>query len=192
MRNIFLLICFYCGFIAAVAGQDTGNKKYQFHSIINVALLNGNNGTSAGVQSINGFAKDNWFAGIGTGLDYYLYRSVPLFMDLRYELGKKKNKFFAYGDAGINISWVKEYNNDWFTPWSSIRNNNYNNGLYTEAGIGISAAFKKGDAFLLSLGYSTKSLEEIITYDDWRTGQKQSDINKYRFRRLALKMGFRF
>ena len=189
-RIIILLIC--CFSLCSSRAQVGKKKIYQFHSINSLGLINGNNGVSAAIQTVNGFTKGPWFAGIGLGLDYYQYRTVPVFADVRYEFGKKKSKFFVYGDAGINCSWVHEYYNDWPSPWNLNRSNNFNNGLYTDAGIGLSAGFKNGNAFIVSLGYSRKTMEEKITYDDWRTGDPQTDINTYRFNRVILKAGFKF
>lgn len=189
-RIIISVICSFC--MCSVPAQVGKKKVYQFHSINSLVLVNGNNGVSAALQTVNGFVKGPWFAGIGLGLDYYQYRSVPVFADVRYELGTKKNKFFLYGDAGINFSWVQDEFLDEPVIWNGNRSNNFNNGLYSDAGIGLSAGFKNGNAFVLSLGYSRKTTEEKITYDDWRTGNKQTDVNTYRFNRVLLKAGFRF
>jgi hypothetical protein len=189
-RIIISVICCFC--MCSVWAQVGKKKVYQFHSINTLALVNGNNGVSAALQTVNGFTKGPWFAGIGLGIDYYQYRSVPVFADVRYELGAKRNKFFAYGNAGINFSWVQDEFLDEPVIWNGNRSNNFNNGFYSDAGIGLSAGFKNGNAFLLSLGYSRKTMEEKITYDDWRTGNKQTDVNTYRLNRLLLKAGFRF
>ncbi len=192
MKRIIVVAIFCCSQLA-VLGQGGKKKVYSFHSINSLALVNGNNGVSAAIQTVNGFSKGPLFAGIGLGLDYYQYRTVPVFADIRYELGKKRNKFFVYGDAGINCSWVQESLIIDPVIWGgTMIINNFNNGLYTDAGIGLSAGFKNGNAFLLSLGYSRKTLEEKITYGDWRTGNPQTDIYKYRFNRMVIKTGFRF
>ena len=155
-------------------------------------MLNGDNGVSEAIQTVNGFSKGLWFAGIGLGLDYYQYRTVPFFADLRYEYGRKKNKVFVYADAGINFSWAQDDLKYVSTIWNGNRSNDFNNGLYTDAGIGLTAGFKNGEAIILSLGISHKTLEEKISYDDWRTTKRQTDVNSYRLNRVVLKIGFRF
>lgn len=191
MRKIYLLMMLsYC--LSSVMAQNSKMKIYQFHSINSLALLNGDNGVAAAMQTVNGFIKGSWFAGVGLGLDYYQYRTVPFFADVRYEFGKKRNKFFIYTDAGINLSWVQNYFYTEPVRWNGNRRNNYNNGLYTDAGIGLNATFKNGNAFILSLGYSRKTLEEKINYEDWRTGEPQTDVNTYRFNRVIVKAGFLF
>ena len=189
-RCIFLFLC--CCFFYSAKSQVKKKKAYQFHSINSLALVNGNNGAAAALQTVNGFTSGHLFAGIGVGLDYYQYRTIPLFADIRYEVGEKRNKFFIYGDVGINFSWVQDEFYDEPVIWNGNRSNNFNNGFYSDAGLGLSAGFKNGNAFILSLGYSRKTMEEKITYEDWRTGNPQTDINTYRFNRVILKAGFRF
>jgi hypothetical protein len=192
MRNkiLSLLLCCFC--LCSVCAQGVKKKSYSFHSINSLALINGSNGVTAAMQSVNGFTKGPWFAGIGLGLDYYQYRTIPLFADLRYEVGHKRNKFFVYGDAGINFNWAQDYFYYESVLWNGNSSNDFNGGLYTDAGFGLSAGFKNGNAFILSLGYSRKTLEEKINHTDWLTGKPQTDINTYRLNRVILKAGLRF
>jgi len=168
---------------------------YRFHSINNISLLNGDNEVSGGLQSINGFQKGNLFAGVGVGLDYYIYRSVPLFADFRYEFGKNKSKFFAYADGGVNFDWVKEYYYEdgpiWI--WNGFNSSGeFHSGIYTDAGLGYMVGMKKGGGLVLSLGHSHKSLKETVTYQDWRTQQPTTDIYRYNLNRIVVKVGWKF
>src|SRR5436190_7656898 len=135
MKYFFLLL------LMLVTLVSFGQKKtaaYKFHSINNLSLINGDNAVSGGMQSINGFQKGNLFAGVGLGLDYYLYRTVPLFADLRYEFGKSSNKFFAYADGGVNLEWVEEtYSDGPIFIWEgSGISGEFHNGAYTDLGFG--------------------------------------------------------
>src|SRR6187402_608697 len=189
---------FFLGLLMTVALVSFGQKKnaaYKFHSINNISLVNGDNEVSAGLQSINGFQKGNLFAGVGIGLDYYLYRTVPLFADFRYELGKAKNKFFAYADGGVNFDWVEEeYNDGPIFIWDGSRNTSeFHNGAYTDVGLGYMVGTKKGTGgLILSLGHSYKSLKKTVSYMDWRTQETITDIYHYNFNRIVLKVGWKF
>ena len=189
-KIILLVVCTCC--ISLAWSQEVKKKQYRFHSINSLALLNGENGVSFAMQTVNGFSKGPWFAGIGVGLDYYQYRSVPLFADLWYEFGKPSNKFFLYGNAGVNCSWVQDEFDDIPTRWNGERVNEFNNGLYTDAGIGLKAGAKNGNAFILSLGYSRKTMVERISYTDGWSGRELEDVNRYRFNRVMLKVGLMF
>jgi hypothetical protein len=143
---------------------------------------------------VNGFQKGNWFAGVGVGLDYYLYRSVPLFADVRYEFGKNKNKFFAYADGGINFQWAEDYSyNGPVFIWDGGNNSSeFHNGIYTDAGFGYLVANKKSGGLVLSLGYSHKSLNETVSYQDWRTQETITDLYRYNLNRIVVKVGWKF
>ena len=181
-------------FVTLVSFGQKKSNAYKFHSINNISLINGDNEVSSGLQSINGFQKGNLFAGIGLGLDYYLYRTVPLFADLRYELGKSKSKFFAYADGGINFDWVTGDHNDGpiFIWDGSNTPTEFNDGVYTDIGLGYMVGSRKSGGLVLSLGHSYKSLEKTVSYPDWRTQEMISDIYKYNFNRIVLKVGWKF
>ena len=191
MKYFFLVLLMP---VALVSFGQKKNAAYKFHSINNISLVNGDNEVSAGLQSINGFQKGNNFAGVGIGLDYYLYRTVPLFADFRYEFGKTKNKFFAYADGGINFDWVEEdYNDGPIFIWDGSRNTSaFHNGAYTDIGLGYKVGTKKGGGLILSLGHSYKSLKKTVSYLDWRTQETITDIYHYNFNRIVLKVGWKF
>ena len=187
----FFLLLFMSVSIFSFAQKK--NTIYMFHSLNSISFLNGENETSAGLQSINGFQKGNLFAGVGVGLDYYIHRSVPLFADFRYEFGKGKNKFFAYADGGVNIAWVQEYYDDRVIIWDGFNSSgDFHNGIYTDAGLGYMVGMKKANGLLLSLGHSHKSLKQTTTYQDWRTQQWLTDIYRYNLSRIVVKVGWRF
>jgi len=180
--------------VTLVSFGQKKNATYKFHSINSISLINGDNATTGGLQSINGFQKGNLFAGVGIGLDYYLYRTVPLFADFRYEFGKTKNKFFAYADGGVNFDWVEEeYNDGPIFIWDGSRNTSeFHNGAYTDVGLGYMVGTKKGGGLVLSLGHSYKSLEKTISYQDWRTQETITDVYNYNLNRIVLKVGWKF
>ena len=180
--------------VTLVSFGQKKNATYKFHSINSISLINGDNATTGGLQSINGFQKGNLFAGVGIGLDYYLYRTVPLFADFKYEFGKTKNKFFAYADGGVNFDWVEEeYNDGPIFIWDGSRNTSeFHNGAYTDVGLGYMVGTKKGGGLALSLGHSYKSLEKTISYQDWRTQETITDVYNYNLNRVVLKVGWKF
>jgi hypothetical protein len=191
MKYFFLVL------LMPVTLVSFGQKKkaaYKFHSINSISLINGDNGVSAGLQSINGFQKGNLYTGVGVGLDYYLYRTVPLFADFRYEFGKAKNKFFAYADGGVNFDWVEEnyYDGPIFIWEGSTNTTEFHNGAYTDLGLGYMVGTKKGGGLVLSLGHSYKSLEKTVSYQDWRIQETITDVYHYNFNRIVLKVGWKF
>lgn len=190
MKYFFLVLLIP---VTLVSFGQKNNAAYKFHSINNIGLINGDNEVSAGLQSINGFQKGNLFAGVGIGLDYYLYRTVPLFADFRYEFGKTKNKFFAYANGGVNFEWVEDVYGPFIYDWTVAPNvSKFDNGFYTDLGLGYMVGTKNGGGLVLSLGHSYKSLEKTFSYMDWRTRETITDVYNYNLNRIVLKVGWKF
>lgn len=193
MKLKYLLVLLLIS-ISIISFAQTKTSGYKFHSINSLSLLNGENEVSAGLQSINGFQKSNWFGGIGVGLDYYIHRTVPVFADLRYEFGKNRSKFFVYADAGVNFAWVEDYayNGPIIFDGPNIDLDKFQDGFYSDAGLGYAINFKKTGGLVLSLGHSRKTLRQDVTYTDWRTQESTTDIYRYKLNRITLKVGWRF
>src|SRR5450432_2856838 len=104
-----IIICIIL-FMAAelLAQQKTVPDRWQFHSVNSVGLLEGQTGSSFQLQTINGAQYRSWFAGIGLGLDFYRYRTIPLFLDIRRQFGRSTNKLIVYADMGINFFWLTD------------------------------------------------------------------------------------
>lgn len=199
MKNILIVNLLLLALSYTAQAQHPG--KVVFRSIQQVSLINGNDAVSAGLQTVNGFALKGWFAGAGVGLDFYRYRSVPLFIDLRKEFPVKKNKIFVYADGGYNFPWVK--NQDVYREWGNNsfykEEYDYKGRAYIDAGFGYSVGFKSGNAFLLSAGYSYKAFDATkTTTTKWSIGTPQetgqTDVQKfsYRFNRVMVKIGWQF
>lgn len=183
------------------AQQSAHDKAMSFHSINSIGLLKDGASGAAQLQTINGIRYKSWFAGIGLGLDYYRYRSIPLFADIRKTFGKKDNKPFVYTDAGVNFYWQRDNDDKAFQL-----DDRFKNGFYAEAGLGYSIKLTEKLHLQFSGGFSYKELAEqgrsLIYYTDIPInvdpyiytnppGGNLSTV-KYRFRRLVLKAGIAF
>lgn len=198
MRNkIVCLFLFLFLFTLSVFSQQNSLLKPVFHSIEQVALVNGDDAVSGALQTVNGFGLGNWYAGLGAGIDFYRYRSVPLFLDVRRSFNVRKgNKLFVYGDGGYNLPWVK-HNEPEYTIWGWPSNvkYQYKGGVYWDAGFGYAVQIKNGNAFLLSAGFSHKYFSEKRTTTSVGTEDNQiTDIQRftYSLNRLMVKLGWQF
>lgn len=187
-----LSICF--------AQQQKEERKISFHSINQVGLLNGQTGSAFQIQTIDGLQYKSWFAGIGAGLDYYRFRGIPLFADIRKTFGHSKNKLFVYGDGGMHFSWA--------TDKEKIVNGvtaKLSNGLYLDGGIGYHIPVNKRNAALISLGYSYKKVTSRspiyyfypMYYDPLFIGgnniqPQQTNNLDYTLNRISIKLGWEF
>ena len=146
-------------------------------------------GSAFQLQSINGMQYRSWYAGVGLGLDFYRYRTIPLFIDFRKEFGSEINKFFAYADGGVNFAWLTD--NEKAT---NLPDDHFETGFYTDLGLGYKVGVGKTNHLLLSVGYSLKKLKETYTYYYYFPPGNKSDKEEinYSLNRLTIKVGWEF
>jgi hypothetical protein len=180
----FLLIGF-----TSNAQEKKPQRKFQYKSIAQVGLLTGSTTESATLQLISGVKMNRLFTGVGTGLDFYMYRGIPLFADVRYDLLKKNGTLFAYADGGVHFPWVR----------GDVKEDNqtYYPGFYSDAGFGYQFKSKTSTAFLLSIGYSYKHVklkgENNFWIEPWPpTPRNFIEERNFYLNRLSVKLGVQF
>ena len=193
MRKICLLpvwmIVAFTGF--AQTEQGTSKKSFAFHSINQIGILEGEAGTSLQLQTVAGVQYRKWFAGLGTALDYYSFRTIPVFVDIRRDFTAKNKTPFVYADAGVSYPWVKNEQKAWYSS-------KYTPGLYYDMGVGYRFSFKNSGALTMSVGYSQKKMTEKrpapLYIDIWPNPYPYDYNNRYDYtlRRLSIKAGWVF
>ncbi len=192
IKNYILLLLVFCSIQHYGIAQDSG-KKLRLQSISSIGLLNGSAGSSLALQTILGGNYQHSFLGVGVGLDYYRYRSIPLFVDMRHEFGKGKRNLFLYGDIGYNYEWVAKRKKE--ESFVYTLQHRFDGGLYYDAGIGYKLGFNKSNALLLSAGYTFKKLQsEVGSGVCPLIGPCYDAVQTYRYylSRLVIKAGWRF
>lgn len=184
MKSFFVLLCFTI-IAKPVFSQKEKNSLVQFHSINLAGLIEGQKGSSLSLQSINGVQYKSLFGGIGIGLDLYRYRTIPLFISLRNEFGKTRNKFFVFADAGTNFYWKKDDDEKMY-----YENDKFENGFYGGGGVGYTLNLNQHLSFLLSTEYSHKKLSETGGYTN--SDIINSDKRIYNLNRVIIKTGIEF
>lgn len=191
-------IIFCVAIFAETKAQVADASHPVFHSINNIGLLSGSENGSFQLQTIGGVGYKNWFGGIGAGIDYYRFRTIPIFVDLRHSFGKSRNKFFVYADGGTNVPWITSKQKK-----SYVASDRFSGRLYYDLGAGYNFAVGKTNAVLLSVGFSQLKLHERvenINYDldiiptPFNTGgfPYSTETYDYRLNRLTIKAGFVF
>lgn len=188
MRILVVLLC--AGAMLQSSAQDKQlNSKFQYKTIAQLGLLEGSTTESATLQLIGGVKRNRLFTGIGAGLDFYMYRGIPLFADVRYDLKQKKGTLFVYADGGIHFPWVKAD-----VPEDNIK---YFTGMYSDAGFGYQFKSKTTTAFLLSIGYSYKHIKQeiknAVRIEPWPVIPiNPVETSNYYLNRLTIKLGIQF
>lgn len=188
MIRKYLFVFIQLLILNSLCAQNKQQTAFNFHSLNQVGLLNGEKGSSFQLQSINGFQYKRIFAGIGVGLDYYQYRSFPVFADTRYYFGKNNRGFFAFADAGLNYVWDKTQ----FVYYKQ----NFKPTFYGGFGVGYAAGLKNGMAFLLNAGYSYKAVKMKQSFTTYCPQGGPCDIRtdtyNFDYNRLLLQIGWMF
>ena len=167
------------------ANSQAKSSRVSFSSISKVGLAVGEADNALAVSCINGVQKGNWFAGIGTGIDFYKKRSVPLFLSVQKEFSTTSRRPFVYADGGVSFRWLKS---DDFMKTNSTSSP----GLYYECGLGWKIRFKNNTALLFSAGYSYKQVKEKANYYWYTTDPLYADTYEqynYKYRRVMIRFG---
>ena len=155
MKSFFIIA------LISFAFSTSAQIKISFSTQNYAGLLEGANGSALQLQTINGMKYKTFFAGLGTGLDWYYQRSIPFFLSLNKEFfNKNKKSIYIAANVGLNFPWREKTPDDWdYGAYGK-----YHSGSYWSSGIGYRIGVgKNNDAVLLQLGYSYKHLSEKIT-----------------------------
>ncbi|HLY68428.1 MAG TPA: hypothetical protein VKR53_01795 [Puia sp.] len=171
------------------AQQPQNHNAWWFRSIDNLGLAAGQKNTALVMQTTGGFQHKSLFAGVGAGLDYYGFLSVPLFVDLRMYLSPNKNAFFIYEDGGVNIIWQKKSIENFTSGY------HHNHGYYNDFGAGYKFHLKDRTSVILSGGYTYKRISESVSNQECPFAGPcylQKDKYIYDLSRLIFKIGLEF
>jgi hypothetical protein len=158
MRSVIIL----AGCILLMA-SGYAQHPIRFRSTEWLGLSSGQAGSAVEIQTVNGVAAGPWFLGAGAGIDYYRFRSVPLFVSATRDLTlSKKDGLLLFFDWGTNVPWYTVPAGDQYWGSTTIK---FHSGYYLNTGIGY--LFKLDErgrrAVILSAGYSEKKISEVVT-----------------------------
>lgn len=148
------------------------------------------------IQSTVGYRFHyRYYAGIGVALDQYTIRSLPVFIDLRADLFRKKTTPFAYADVGLTNPWPKKSQFELQKePDKKIP------GWYLNTGIGWRFRSRISDqSWEISIGYSLETMKIRYLQPISNAGFPEPDGQlpnvrvqtfKYTFNRFVIKAGF--
>src|SRR6476469_1213545 len=181
LKKLLLPLFMFVSLVTAAQQDSMGvsksSKVASFQMLANVGLIAGKSGRDVQVQAIPQMQYRSWIAGVGVGLDYYYWRTVPLFVDVRKTFSKAYAPFL-YGDIGWNVPWIKKQK-VWY-------DSHYKTGVYYDVGGGWNFKVNQHNSLLLSSGYTLKKIHEVRT-----TNFDKTKLD-YELRRISIKVGFQF
>ena len=186
----FILLCIVCATnINAQAQKENTNLMQQFRSFNTIQVLNGSTTTSFAINSVNGFQLNNFFAGIGTGFDYYYHTTVPLFLEGRFDLVKGKGQLQIFANGGVSFPFSSQ--NRKFENKSGP----YKTAALYAAGFDYLAPVGK-EAFIIGVAFSNKQVIQMVDNNIWNpvlNRVENSPIKEdYSLNRIALRIGWMF
>ena len=183
-KNFFLL--FFC---FTACGSFAQHKTLLFTGSVFAGVAEGQQGGSLQLGATVGVKAKSWTTSVGTGLDYYGVRSIPLYVNVEKKFFERQQTPFVYLSGGYHFPWMKNANNSW---WNTTK---ATGGIYYGAGIGYQLPASKQIALFFAAGYSFKQFREEITQRYECFTMPCPEYNEkftYGFRRVSLTTGLRF
>jgi hypothetical protein len=185
-NHLALLVLLLLQLSASAQDSARAENKFRFRSFNSTGLIAGATDEEFLVQSVNGFRKDRWFAGIGVGIDYYHQRSVPVFLEVRRFFSRQPSSAFVYAGGGWNFAWKEDKGDE------GLYTSSYGNGLYFDLGVGYTFSVSGREAFVLSAGYSGKNYSANLQMPQYCPGGNcppREENSEYKLTRIVLKAG---
>jgi len=162
-------------------------KTESFYHEIRGELLFGEENTSGGMQTINGYQFNRYLGtGLGLGLNKFgNYLTMPIYAQVKGYLYDKKVSPFYFGDIGYGFAWKTKNADDYFDV------SNVNGGLYWQLGLGYQINFYNS-AMTFSFGYINQdSTAEYTYFRPWDISDVEVTEDRV-LRRFAVSVGFIF
>lgn len=177
--------------ISLSQGNKSNKPGIKFQAEVQVGPVDGQRGTYMQLHSVNGISYKGYFLGIGTGLDYYFIRSIPLFLEVKKNLFNKSNTPFIYADGGLEYPWPS--NNDKL----NLGEIDAKRGYRFSTGIGYQFPVSNKTFLEFNAGYSYKQIKENVQgyspiFDPRIDWLDYTQHYSYNLNRLSVNIGLVF
>lgn len=189
MKKIFFVfsILFYCGICKA---QKI--KRTSFNSYNAVGLIIGQSENSMSLETVNGITLGNWFAGAGFAYDAYRYKTIPVFIDIKYHFANNKD-WFVQTDVGYNIPAIVKSAED--KLFYSVQ---YTGGIFLQSGVGYLFLHKKNYNAYCTINAGLKKITRNtgLLYRDDSPPYNEMIVQykgyQYELKTISIKAGIQF
>jgi hypothetical protein len=194
MHRFLFLIAYLMYFQSGLQAQEQATaKKIQVTGA--VSLMNGTSEVGAQLSALAGVElSKGWTAGLGSAIDYYYFRSVPVFVEVKKYFGNGPRRLFAFGATGVNLAWPTDEDQMKLSRWNIVGGNDFRFGMYADIGIGYTLYNRHQRGLFTGLGYSVKTMSESHTEQIWNgltTDQAQRKTD-FTFSRVLIRIGYKF
>jgi hypothetical protein len=149
MRYFILLLCISISYLA------NAQKKVHYTGGVEGGLLKGSNKANGFVFTTQGIGFKQFSLGAGSGIDYYGFRSIPLFIDVKMKFNEKAVQPFIQAASGFNFTSPESRNAKLLYQYTE--GGHFENGFFIKGGGGVFFKAQKKLKISLSAGYSYKT-----------------------------------
>lgn len=185
------------GFVFLVA-ISAFSQKLKYAGSVETALVNGSHETELAVNTTHGIRFGNWSTSVGAGIDYYRFRSVPLFIDVKRYIPLNKIQPYIQASAGVNIAWatdeqriIQKY---WSSWWPQTDTLPFNNGFHSKLVFGVVFNPQKQVKIAAFAGwnYKTQSTTVETMVQNGSSWVSEPRITTYKMSRLSIGLNIGF
>ena len=141
-----------------------------------------------------GIEKKGLMLGLGTSVDYYRFKSYPVYFQARKAIEFRKVNLFVMSSWGYNVKSGSVAVPSWWGGPSIARQ--YSGGVYGEIGGGNMIRIRKKERLQVSVSWVMKAVEESFQSEIWNpVSQSPRTITnevRYTMNRTALRIGWKF
>ena len=141
-----------------------------------------------------GIEKKGLMLGLGAAVDYYRFKSNPVYFQTRKTFEFRKVKGFVMSSWGYNLKSGTVATVDWWGGRTITKQ--YSGGGYGEVGGGNIIRIRKKERLQFSVSWVMKAVEESFESEIWNPVSQSSrtvtNQVKYRMNRTVLRLGWKF
>ncbi len=174
-RIIFSILL--CLAVLTARAQNNSENKIAVATTIGTALSVTRPSHTPFTWQLLGYYKltNRWSVGAGTGLSLYEKLLIPVYGDVRFQIGRER-KFTPYAELAAGYS---------FAP-----SGNANGGLFANPSFGIQYPLKNKMKLQLALGYELQKLERLKKHtDNYLQKEFEEHLSHHS---ISIKLGLKF
>lgn len=177
MKYLILIILFSLAAAFTKAQTVNNERKFSFATTIGTGLsVSVPSSTPATWQALGYYnLTERWSVGAGTGLSFYEKMLIPVFGDIRFQIGRTR-KFTPYAELGVGYS---------FAP-----SDNANGGFFMNPSFGFQYPLKNRMKLQLAVGYEMQELERLRRHAD--NYFEKEFAEKLSHHSVSIKLGLKF
>ncbi|MDR1115211.1 MAG: hypothetical protein LBL33_03510 [Tannerella sp.] len=174
-RLVFMILL--CIAVSSAKAQTGDESKISFATTVGTGLSMSEPSSTPFTWQVLGYYNltGRWAAGVGTGLSFYEKMLIPVYGDIRFQIGRER-KFTPYAELGAGYSFAVA--------------GNTGGGFFLNPSIGIQYPLKNKMKLQLAVGYELQELERLKKHaDNYFLKEFEERLNHHS---ISFKAGLRF